>query len=193
MKLLTALKAERSVTLLLAEPDSNTQAAKKALRSLQKAGPGALPIIIDSLGAADKFQTIGIVALLSDKVSEQNIKYFIDGLKHSNQRCVSGVASAMSSSDTFNPNKLFKYTDHDEISKPAVLDILRAHSEKLNVREALKMAYLLEPQDQTAMFGLVRKLTTEDLIPDLIARLKGNVARRSARGWRRLTYDWQET
>ncbi len=98
MKILSALKAERTVATLLAEPNSNTPAAKKALQSLAKAGPGAIPVLIDAIGGADKFQVVGMIEALSEKVSEANFKDFIDGLKHPNQRCVAGVARALAES-----------------------------------------------------------------------------------------------
>jgi serine/threonine-protein kinase len=174
MKILSAFKAERTVATLLAEPNSNTPAAKKALQSLAKAGPGSIPVLIDAIGGADKFQVVGMIEALSEKVSEANFKHFIDGLKHPNQRCVAGVARALADSRKFNPNKLFKYLTMEDVSKSAILDVLRAHSEDLNVREVLKAAYDLEPQEKAAMFQLVAKLAKEDLIPDMIGRMGGS-------------------
>ena len=52
MKFISALKAERSISQLLTEPDSNTPAAQKALASLKNSGPGAIPIMIDALATA---------------------------------------------------------------------------------------------------------------------------------------------
>ena len=160
--------------MLLAEPNSNTPAAKKALQSLAKAGPGAIPVLIDTLGGADKFQVVGMIEALAEKVSEANFKFFIDGLKHPNQRCVAGVARALAESAKFNPNKLFKYLTMEDISKSAILDVLLAHSERLDVRAVLKAAYDLDPQEKAAMFQLVAKLAKEDLIPDLIGRMGGS-------------------
>ena len=174
MKILSAFKAERTVATLLAEPNSNTPAAKKALQSLTKAGPGAIPVLIDAIGGADKFQVVGMIEALTDKVSETNFKYFIDGLKHPNQRCVAGVARALVASTNYNPNKLFKYLTMEDVSKSAILEVLLAHAKHLDVRAVLKAAYDLDPQEKAAMFKLVAKLATEDLVPDLIGRMGGS-------------------
>ena len=174
MKILSAFKAERTVATLLAEPNSNTPAAKKALQSLSKAGPGSIPVLIDALGGADKFQVVGMIEALSEKANETNFKHFLEGLKHPNQRCVAGVARAMADSTKFNPNKLFKYLGMEGVSKSAILDILRAHAKRLNVREVLNAAYDLDPQEMGAMFKLVAALATEDLIPDMIGRMGGS-------------------
>ena len=74
MKFLTALKAERSVTLLLAEPDSNTPAARKAEIKLdeafQIADEEALPVVFDllkeeglCLGASSGINIAGAIRL----------------------------------------------------------------------------------------------------------------------------------
>ncbi len=55
MKFISAMKAERCVTQLLAEPDSNTPLAQKALQSLKDSGPGAIPIMIDAYFAGANF------------------------------------------------------------------------------------------------------------------------------------------
>ena len=94
MKIISALKAERCVSQLLAEPDANTPTAQKALASLKSSGPGAIPIMIDALASADRYQTIGIVDALTALVSDRNFDAFVTGLKHPNDRCVAGVSWA---------------------------------------------------------------------------------------------------
>ncbi len=179
MKFLTAFKAERSVSQLLAEPDANTPVAQKALNSLKNSGKGAIPVLIDALASADRYQTIGIVDALTALVSDQNLTSVAEGLKHPNERCVAGVAWAMSSSKNYNFDKLPELLKDDDISTHAIIDIMRSHLEELNPRRLLQAAYQMEPAEKSAVFKLLGKRATRDLVPDLIARTAGkdNAAR----------------
>ncbi len=173
MKFISALKAERCVSQLLAEPDANTPTAQKALTSLKNSGPGAIPIMIDALGSADRYQTIGIVDALSAQVSDKNFKYIAKGLSHPNERCVAGAAWALSSSKEYNAEKLPQILMAEDISTHAVLDIMRSHLDRLNVNQLLNTAYQLEPREKKAVFKMIGEKATEDLVPDLISRTAG--------------------
>ncbi len=173
MKFLTAIKAERCVSQLLAEPDANTPTAQKALKSLKNSGKAAIPILIDALASADRYQTIGIVDALTAQVSDQNFKAVAQGLCHPNERCVAGAAWALSSSTNYNINLLPELLDIDDISTHAVLDIMRSHLEQLNVRKLLQIAYQLEPREKAAVFKMIGERATPDLVPDLISRTAG--------------------
>lgn len=173
MKFFSALKAERSVSQLLAEPDANTPTAQKALNSLKNSGKAAIPVLIDALANADRYQTIGIVDALTAQVSDQNFKDIAQGLCHVNERCVAGVAWALSSSTNFTADKLPDLLQLDDIAAHAVLDIMRSHLERLNIRKLLTVAYQLEPGEKSAVFKMIDKRATADLVPDLISRTAG--------------------
>ena len=173
MKFLTALKAERSVSQLLAEPDANTPVAQKALNSLKSSGKGAIPVLIDALAGADRYQTIGIVDALTALVSDRNLPAISEGLKHPNERCVAGVAWAMSSSRNYNVDKLPDLLKDEEISTHAVVDIMRSHLAQMNPQRLLQAAYQMEPAEKSAIFKLLHKRATPDLVPELIARSAG--------------------
>lgn len=179
MKFLTAMKAERCVSQLLAEPDANTPTAQKALNSLKNSGKAAIPILIDALASADRYQTVGVVDALTAQVSEQNFKTVAQGLCHPNERCVAGVAWALSSSKDYNINLLPELLQMENISTHSVLDIMRAHLDQLNVRKLLQIAYQLQPREKAAVFKMIGERATQDLIPDLISRTGGkdNAAR----------------
>jgi len=173
MKFISALKAERCVSQLLAEPDSNTPGAQKALNSLKNSGPGAIPIMIDALASADRYQTIGIIEALAAQVSDQNFKLLAEGLSHPNERCVAGVTWALSNSTNYHADKLPQILGYDDIATHAVLDIMRAQINRLNVRQLLTTAYQLEPREKTAVFKMIGKRASEDMVPDLISRTAG--------------------
>jgi serine/threonine-protein kinase len=173
MKFISALKAERCVSQLLAEPDANTPTAQKALNSLKNSGPGAIPVMIDALASADRYQTIGIVDALAAQVNDQNFKLFAEGLGHPNERCVAGVAWALSSSNKYNVDKLSDILILEDISTHAVLDIMRSHIDRLNIHKLLTVAYQLEPREKKAVFKLISDKATPELVPDLISRTAG--------------------
>ena len=174
MKFLSALKAERFITQLLAEPGANTPVAQKALRSLKNSGPGAIPILIDALAGADRHQTIGIVDALTAQVNDQTFKAVAQGLRAANERCVAGVAWALSSSQEYTVDKLTQMLTVDDVATHALLDVMRSHLDRLSVRLLLKTAYQLEPREKSALFKMIGEKATEDLMPDLIARLGGH-------------------
>src|SRR5690606_6504065 len=61
----------------------------------------------------------------------------------------------------------------DEYSKPAILEILAAHKDRLNVRQLLGQIYYLQPSEKAAVFKLIEDVADESLLPDLLARLDG--------------------
>ena len=173
MKFISAFKAERCVTQLLAEPDSNTPTAQKALDNLKNCGAGAIPVMVDALANADRYQTIGIVDALAALTSDETFNDMAKGLTHPNERCVAGVSWALSSSKNYNPNKLADILMLEDISTHAVLDAMRSHLDRLNIKKLLNLAYQLEPREKSAVFKMIGKKATEDLVPDLLARTAG--------------------
>jgi len=173
MKFISAFKAERCVTQLLAEPDANTPTAQKALENLKNCGVGAIPVMIDALAGADRYQTIGIVDALAALASNQTFQAMADGLTHANERCVAGVSWALSSSKNFDANKLPEILMQEDIASHAVLDAMRSHLDQLNIKKLLNLAYQLEPREKSAVFKMIGKKATEDLVPDLISRTAG--------------------
>jgi len=173
MKFISAFKAERCVTQLLAEPDANTPTAQKALENLKNCGSGAIPVMVDALANADRYQTIGIVDALAALTSNQTFKEIANGLTHPNERCVAGVSWALSTSKNYDPNKLPDILMQEDISTHAVLDAMRSHLDRLNIKKLLNIAYQLEPREKSAVFKMIGKKATEDLVPDLLARTAG--------------------
>jgi HEAT repeat protein/tRNA A-37 threonylcarbamoyl transferase component Bud32 len=173
MKFISALKAERCISALLAEPDSNSAAAQKAVNALKNSGPGAIPIMIDALATADRYQTIGIVDALTAQVNDHNFKHIAKGLSHTNDRSVAGVAWALSNSQDYNVEKLPQILTVNDVATHAVLDIMRAHLGRLNLRQLLTIAYQLEPGEKSAVFKMIYEKATEEFIPELISRTAG--------------------
>ena len=173
MKFISAMKAERAVAQLLAAPDVHSADAQKALRTLLKAGAGAIPTLIEAFATADRHQTVGIVDALAANITDRNFDIVVEGLGHTNERCVAGTARALSAANNYNPSKLLKTILDDDVSKHAVLDVLRAHLDKINIRELLAVAYKVEAREKSAVFKMIGEKADADLVPELLSRLGG--------------------
>jgi len=173
MKFLNTLKAERSIAQLLEEPDIHSPSARKAADSLKKAGPGAIPKVIEALAVADKSQSTLLVEALTSQLTDKTFAQFAEGLRHGNARCVTGVAWALSSSGTYDTTQLLALLGEDGVSTPAIIDVLRTKKDRLGVSQLLQRAYSLEPREKAALFKIVSEIATDANVPDLISRLSG--------------------
>ncbi|MDH3511974.1 MAG: HEAT repeat domain-containing protein [Gammaproteobacteria bacterium] len=173
MKLISSLRAERSIAQFLAESDANAPAAKKAAESLRKLGNAAIPNLIDALAAADKQQTNVLVATLASHLSDATFGQFAAGLGHADKRCLAGVAWVLSKSSSYNPNQLVDLLGDEGVSKPTVIEVLRTKKDQINVNQLLRRAYELDPREKAAVFKIIREVATEATVPDLLSRLEG--------------------
>ena len=173
MTLLGGYRAEQQIAALIKEQDPESAKAKKLMIKLKAANPKVIPQIIDALALSDKTHTMLFVDILSALVSDKSIEYFREGLADGNERVVSGTAWALSSSTDYNPNKLLDFFDDPEVSKPALLEILRVHKGDLSVHDLLQRAYELEPTEKAALFRIIEDMVTVEMLPDLIARMGG--------------------
>ena len=110
---------------------------KKLFAKLGKLGTGAIPKILEALASADKRQTVEYVELLSSLVSDKTLPLITRGLADGDPRTVSGTAWALSSNKKYNVNRLVDLLGEDEYSKAAIVEVLQAHKDRLNVRQLL--------------------------------------------------------
>ncbi len=73
MKFFSALKAERCITQLLAEPDAGTPDARKALDGLRGLGADAIPKLVDALATADREHATALISALAGLASDQTL------------------------------------------------------------------------------------------------------------------------
>ncbi len=173
MNFLTSLQADRLIAQIREEADPSSGNGKKLFAKLGKLGTGAIPKILEALASADKRQTVEYVELLSSLVSEKTLPLITRGLADGDPRTVSGTAWALSSNKKFNVNRLVDLLGEDEYSKAAIVEVLQAHKDRLNVRQLLAQIYFLQPSEKAAVFKLIDEVTNEDMVPDLLARMDG--------------------
>ena len=173
MSLLASFRSDNLISQLVAEPDPSSPSAQKIVTKLKKAGSRAVPKIIDALAMSDKSHTMVLVDILGDLVTDKNLDAYREGLADGNERVVSGTAWALSSSTVYNPNSLLDFFDDDEVSKAALIEVLRVHKQDLSVHELLRRAYECETKEKAAIFKIIEEIIKPDMVPDLIARMGG--------------------
>jgi serine/threonine-protein kinase len=173
MSLLASFRSEQALSQLIAEPDPTSPNARKLIEKLKKAGNKAVPKIIDALALSDKSHTMALVDVLGALVNDKNLDMYREGLADGNERVVSGTAWALSSSTAYNPNALLEFFDDDEVSKAALIEVLRVHKQDLSVHELLQRAYDCEPKEKAAIFRIIEDAIKPEMVPDLIARMGG--------------------
>jgi serine/threonine-protein kinase len=173
MNLISAFKAERLIAQIRGEADLGSSSAKKAFDKLRQVGPAAVPKILQALTTADRRQTTEFVDVLTRLTDDKTLPVLLQGLADSNPKTVSGATTALSSSRRYNPNRIVDLLGEDRYSKSAVVDILLAHQDRLNLNRLLAQAYELQPSERNAVFKMVKELASEDQVPDLVARMNG--------------------
>jgi len=171
--ILGGFRADQLISQLVSEVDANSPAAHKLVERLKKIGPKVIPRIVDALAMSDKSHTIVFVDILASYVSDKTLKFYKDGLSDGGERVVKATAWALSSSNNFNVNALLDFFDEDEVSKPALIAVLKVHKADLSVHDLLRRAYELEPKEKAALFAIIEDVVTADMVPDLIARMGG--------------------
>jgi eukaryotic-like serine/threonine-protein kinase len=173
MNFLTAIQADRLIAQIREEADPTSPNAKKAFAKLGKLGNNAIPKILQALATADKRQTVEYVELLSSLITDKTLPLITRGLADGDPRTVSGTAWALSSNKRYNVNRLVDLLGEEDVSKPAVIEVLTAHKDRLNVRQLLGQIYFLQPSEKAAVFKLIDDVANEEMIPDLLARMDG--------------------
>ena len=173
MSFLASFRSDQILGQLIAESDPSSAAADKLVDRLKSAGTRVVPKIIDALALSDKTHTMVLVDILGALVNDKNLELYMEGLADGNERVVSGTAWALSGSTDYNANGLLQFFEEPEVSKAALIEILRVHKDELSVHELLRRAYDCEPKEKAAIFKIIRDTIKPDMVPDLIARMGG--------------------
>ena len=173
MSLLGKFRADQLVGQLVAEPKPDSPSAKRLARRIKRIGPKAIPKAIDALALSDKSHTMVFVDILSSLINDKTLELYKEGLADGNERVVSGTSWALSSSTDYNANKLLDFFDDPEVSKPALIEVLRVHKQDLSVHELLQRAYESGPKESAALFKIIEGTIRPEMVADLISRLGG--------------------
>lgn len=173
MAILGGFRADQLISQLISESDTASVNAQKLTERLKKLGPKVIPKAIEALAMSDRTHSMLLVDILASQVSDKTLKLYKEGLADGGDRVVSGTAWALSSSNNYNANALLDFLDEPEVSKPALIEILKVHKKDLSVHDLLRRAYELDSKEKAALFKIIEEIVTEDMVPDLIARMGG--------------------
>lgn len=79
-----------------------------------------------------------LIDTLSAMINDKNWLLFKEGLADGNERVVKRTSCALSSSTTYNANGLLEFFKNPEVSKLALIEILRVNKGDLSVHESLR-------------------------------------------------------
>ena len=176
MNFLASFQAERLISQIRSSGDASSSDAKKAFQKLARLGPGAIPKIIDSIAASDRSQTEAFTDLLASYCNDKTLSLVARGLASEEQKTVKATTAAFIQSSRYNVNQLVNMLGEDDYSKPAILEVLAAKKDRLNLGRLLSQVSFLEPSEQAALFKIVSQIATQDSLPDLFTRLGGKDA-----------------
>ena len=173
VSILGGFRADQLVNQLVAEQKPDSPAAKRLVNRIKKIGAKVVPKAIDALALSDKSHTMIFVDILSSLINDKTLPLFKEGLADGNERVVSGTSWALSSSTDYNANNLLDWFADPEVSKAALIEILRVHKQDLSVHELLQHAYDMEPNESAALFKIIEETLRPEMVPDLVSRLGG--------------------
>ena len=173
MSFFSDLRAERLIAEIRGIGDPLNPDSQKAFQKLAKLGAGAIPKILDALAVADKKETAAYVDILTQLADNKTFPVIAQGLVDGNPRTISAVSLALASSRNYSPALLIELLERDDVSKPAVLEIIAAQKNRFTVRDLLQHAYSQEANEKAALFRIVGELADESSIPELTSRIEG--------------------
>ncbi len=173
MSLLGTFRADQQINALMAESDPTSSRALNLMERLKRAGPKVIPKLVDALALSDKSHTMMFVDILTALVNDKTLAEFREGLADGNERVVKGTAWALCGSTTYNANALLGWFEDPEVSKPALIEVLRVHKQDLSVHELLQAAYDLDTREKAAVFKIIEDIIRPEMVPDLVARMGG--------------------
>jgi len=176
MSFFSDLRAERLIAEIRGIGDPLNPEAQKAFQKLAKIGAGAIPKILDALAVADKKETAAYVEVLAQLADNKTFPIIVEGLVDGNPRTTSAVTWALTSSRNYSPALLIDLLDREDVSKPAVLEIIAAQRTRFTVRDLLQHAYNQEANEKAALFKIIADLADEASLPELISRIEGKDA-----------------
>lgn len=166
-------RVSRLIEQVLAAPSADSPKAKAAIEKLKEIGKPAIPQLVEALGTTDKSQTQTFTIILAKLLNNSTLPLYTKGLAEAYPRVVTNVTNVLKISESYDPNLLIDLFSDTTISRTALIDVLEAHKENVNVDYLLKQAYKLDVGNQNAVFRVIGDIITEDQIPELISRLGG--------------------
>jgi eukaryotic-like serine/threonine-protein kinase len=173
MSLFGGFVADRLVGSLHSAEDLDSAAGMKAVAKLRKIGGPAVQRVVAEIDIADRDRAVVLARVLGTLISSKTLPDAAQAMQNTDQRGLEGVVWALSNSKDYNPNQLLDYLADNQMPRAAVLEILEAQKDRLDVRAVLNQAYLVDSAEKAALFKLLGEIADEEVLPELILRLSG--------------------
>jgi len=173
VKAIRGFFAERIVEGIRAPGDLDTPSGQKAVARLQKMGGPAVRQVIEALDSAEAERAGALARVLGTLVSTRTLHDIVSAMPSANVRGLQGITWALAHSKEYNANRVLDYLTEASMPRGALLEILDAQAERLDVRQVLNKAYQVDGAEKSALFRLVARIADDSLVPDLIERLTG--------------------
>jgi eukaryotic-like serine/threonine-protein kinase len=173
MSFFSDIRAERVIAEIRGIGDPMHPNAQKAFQKLAKLGPGAIPKIIEALAVADKQETASYAEILAQLADNKTFPILAQGLSDDSPRTIAAIGWALTTSRNYSPSLLIELLNQEDVSKPAVLDIIAAQKNRFTVRDLLQHAYTQEANEKAALFRIIAELADESSIGELTSRIEG--------------------
>ncbi len=166
MALLKGFKANKAIAVLLDEADSSPSEVKEAVSNLKQAGTKAVPKLIDALEENPGNTTI--LNLLGSMLDNDSLHYYADGLAHHNKRIVTTIMQMLAQSPLYDVNRLYELFDDPDIPKNALLQILIARRNQLDIRRLLALLADGSKTVKQMVFRVLEHTASENIVPELL-------------------------
>jgi eukaryotic-like serine/threonine-protein kinase len=175
VSLLRDFKADRLIARLL-DPRAGAGSGderKQLVSRLKRLGDTGIRKLILALARSGREDSARISDLLGQLLDDRTLPLFSEALTDANNLLVSRVSQILVSRTTFDPNRLVDLLGNPQIARAALMEVLEAHKERLDLTVLLRQTYSLEATERNALFRLIGEVADESVIPELLNRISG--------------------
>lgn len=166
-------RAERLVYSLLR---SSREPGRRDVDRLRGLAPSAIPELLVAARQATTAEQARIRRLLAALMDKRTLPYYFRGLSDPSPQTVAVTQAALKEAPGLDPNPLVALLQDPDVYKPALIDVLASHRERLDVGHLLQHAARLEPGHRGSLFELIEAEAGPELIPELKVRLSARDA-----------------
>lgn len=165
------IRADRNLTKCMTARDLTASEAVETLSKLRKIAPTSVSKLLERLGPATGVEADRIEEILDLLLDDSTLPYYLSGFKsNAHPRLLKSMVRIFSSSNNYDPNALIRLFDEQDVSKPALLKIIKAQAASMDGSLLLGKAYTLAPSERAAMFQILSEIVDESMIPELVKR-----------------------
>ncbi len=168
---LAEYRANRLVERLLSLEAGDDARASQFLAKLKPVAATAVPEILRGMANPGPGQRAFLIGILSRLLDNDTLPAYFAGLRDANPKVVAATVEVLKASNRCDPNQLIELFEDLQVSKPAVIDVLFHHRDRLDSHALLRAAFRFDQNNCATIFRLLQAKTDPALIPELVNRL----------------------